>query len=272
MKPVVSFLLAVSFAQAWQAPQPPQPLPPDKPLAHVNGDTVTVSKLSTLLAGAPATALSSAGSDPVEFLTWTYLLDKMSGEAQKQGLATKSPYADRVAWSHAQVLMMARIEDKNREAAPDEKEIQTLYGENPHRYGVAKTKLIFIPAGPTAKTTMDAVVAQASKGVDFVKLVKRYSADRDSAAKDGDFADIKPESRIPETIRKTIFSTKAGELTQVFSQPAGLYLFKVKTVEMKPLAELAKDMESLTGQQRASEWMAGEKKKASVKILHEEFF
>ncbi len=271
MKSVVPFLLIVSFAHAWQ-PAPPQPLPPDQPLARVNGETVTVGKLSTLLNGAPTNALVSAGSDPVEFLTWTYLLDKLSGEAERQGLAAKSPYADRLAWSRAQVLMIAMIEHKNREAVPNPTERETLYRQNPHRYGIAKTKLIFVPAGPTAKATMTGVVASARKGVDFVSLVKQYSADQDSAASGGDFHDINPESRIPEEIRKTIFTTKPGQLTPVFTQPGGLYLLKVIAVDMKPLAEIAKALGSLTAQQRASEWMAGEKKRASVKIVHEEFF
>src|SRR5678816_2240246 len=136
----------------------------------------------------------------------------------------------------------------------------------------AKTKLIFVPAGPTAKATMDLVVAQARKGVDFVKLVKQHSADQDSAAKDGDFADITPDSKVPEAIRKTIFTTKPGQLTPVIPQPAGLYLFEVTAVNMRPLEDVAQETRSLTGQQRAVEWMEAEKKKASVKIIHEAFF
>jgi parvulin-like peptidyl-prolyl isomerase len=266
MKPVVLYLCAAALLPAWQTP------PPGKTLAHVDSEAITAAKLTELLTGAPTLALNSAHSDPVEFLTWTYLLQKMSAEAVKQGLSKKSPYADRIDWNRSQVLMMARIEEKNREAAPDDQELQTLYRENPHRYGTAKTKLIFIPAGPTAKATMDNVAAQARKGVDFVKLVKQYSADQDSVAKDGNFADIGPESRIPEAIRKAIFTTKPGELTQVFSQPAGFYLFKVTAVNMRPLEEIAQETRTKTSQDRAGEWMAAEKKKATVKIIHEEFF
>jgi parvulin-like peptidyl-prolyl isomerase len=292
MKLVVSLVLAASVLPAWQAtppatgayqqpvPQPGaqwkkpegKPLPPDKPLAHVDGETITVAKLTELLTGAPPLALNSAASNPGEFLTWTHLLSKMSAEGQKLGLDKKSPYSDRLKWNSSQVLMMARLEEKNRESAPDEKEIQVLYRENPHRYGIAKTKLIFVPAGPTAKATMDLVVAQARKGVDFVKLVKQHSADQDSAAKDGDFADITPDSKVPEAIRKTIFTTKPGQLTPVIPQPAGLYLFKVTAVNMRPLEDVAQETGSLTGQQRAVEWMEAEKKKASVKIIHEAFF
>ncbi len=267
MKPVVLILFTASFLPAWQASAPGS-----KPLAHVNDETITAVKLIDLLTGAPSLAVNSAGSDPVEFLTWTYLLGKMSADAEKQGLGKKSPYADRMDWNQSQVLMMARIEDKNREVTPDEKEIQVIYRENPHRYGTAKTKLIFIPAGPGAKARMDSAAALAAKGVDFVKLVKQYSADRDSAAKDGDFADITPESKIPEAFRKTIFTTKPGELTPVFSQPAGFYLFKVMAVTLRPIEEFSQEMIKITAQQRASEWMAEEKKKASVKILHEDFF
>lgn len=267
MKPVVSFLCAAAYLYAGQAAPPA-----DKPVAHVNSEVVTPAKLANLLTGAPTLALNSAHSDPVEFLTWTYLLRKMSAEGEKQGLSKKSPYADRIAWNRSQVLMMARIEEKNREASPDDAELRTLYRENPHRYGIARTKLIFVPAGPTAKATMDQVAAQAHKGVDFVKLVKQYSADQDSAARDGDFADIGPDSKIPEAIRKTIFTTKAGEVTQVFSQPAGFYLFKVVSVAMRPFDDIAQEARNVTSQSRADEWMAAEKKKATVKILHEEFF
>ena len=253
-----------------------KPLPPQKPLAHVNGETITAGKLTELLNGAPSLALNSAGSDPVEFLTWTYLLNKMSAVAQKQGLEKKSPYADRLEWNRAQVLMMARIEEKNRESTPDSKEFEALYRDSPHKYGFAKTKLIFVAAEPgresAAKATMDGIVAQARQGVDFVKLVKQYSADQESAAKDGDFADITPDSKLPEAIRKTIFTTKPGQLTPVISQPAGLYLFKVTALNMRPLEDVSQEARGLTAQQRAGEWMAAEKKKATVKILHEAFF
>jgi parvulin-like peptidyl-prolyl isomerase len=267
MKLVVLLLLAAFALPAWQLPAP------DKVLAHVNDDAITTAKLSELLAGAPPLAVNSAGTDPTEFLTWTYLLNKMSSEGDKLGLAKKSPYSDRLSWSRAQALMMARIEEKSRETMPDSGEMQTIYRENPHRYGTAKTKLIFIPAGPGARAKMDMVAAQAAaKGADFVKLVKLYSADEDSVAKDGDFADIKNDSKIPEAIRKAIFLTKPGAVTQVFSQPAGFYLFKVTAIEMKPFEEISQESGNLTGQQRASEWMAEEKKRAVVKIIHEDFF
>ena len=101
MKLVVYSLFLVALLPAWQQ-QPPvsapgvKPLSPEKPLAHVSGETVTVGKLTDLLTGAPALALNSAGSDPTEFLTWTYLLKKMSAVAQSKGLGKKSPYIDRL--------------------------------------------------------------------------------------------------------------------------------------------------------------------------------
>jgi hypothetical protein len=84
MKLVVSLVLAASVLPAWQAtppatgayqqpvPQPGaqwkkpegKPLPPDKPLAHVDGETITVAKLTELLTGAPPLALNSAASNP----------------------------------------------------------------------------------------------------------------------------------------------------------------------------------------------------------------
>ena len=282
MKLVVYSLFLVALLPAWQQQQPPvsapgvKPLSAEKPLAHVSGETITVGKLTDLLTGAPALALNSAGSDPTEFLTWTYLLKKMSAVAQSKGLGKKSPYIDRLDWTRAQVLMMARIEEKNREATPDSKEFEALYRDNPHRYGSAKTKLIFIATEPghesRTKATMDAVLAQARQGVDFVKLVKQYSADQESAAQDGDFAEITPESKLPEPIRKTIFTTKPGQLTPVISQPSGLYLFKVIAVNVRPLTEVSRQSRAVTAEQRASEWMAAEKQKATVKIIHEDFF
>jgi parvulin-like peptidyl-prolyl isomerase len=292
MKHVVSLLFFASLIAAWPQQQPPaqpipapgapwlkptgKPLPPDKLLARVNGEPITVGKLNDLLSGAPQLALNSAAADPGEFLTWTYLLSQMSADAEKQGLGKKPPYADRMEWNRAQVLMMARLEDKNREATPDKKEVEQLYRDNPHRYGVAKTKLIYVASQPgretQAKALMDAVAANARNGADFVKLVKQYSSDQDSAAKDGDFPDITPASRLPEAIRKTIFTTKPGELTPVFTQPAGFYLFKLMAVGMRPLEEIAQETRNAASQQRGGEWMAEEKKKAAVKILHQDFF
>lgn len=275
-RPVGGYLEGVPQPGApWNKPAG-QPLPPTKVLAHVNQEAVTAAKLSELLTGAPSLALNSAGSDPAEFLTWTYLLGKMSAEAEKQGLAGKSPYADRLAWNRAQVLMMARIEEKNRESTPDEKGFQALYKENPQRYGFARAKLIFVPGGPgkeaAARATMDRVVELARKGADFVQLVKNYSADADSVARDGDFADITPDSRLPEPIRKAIFTTKVGDISPVIEQPAGLYLFKVVSINMRPVEDVSREARALSGQQVAGEWMAAEKKKSTVKIVHEAFF
>lgn len=253
-----------------------QTIRPDQPVARVDGEVITAAKLEAALTGAPTLALSSADKDPAEFLTWNALMNKMSKEAEKLGLDKKAPYIDRIEWNRNQVLMMARLEEKNREATPADQELEALYRDQPQRFGVAKTKLIFIPARPgqetAAKALMDAIAHNARNGADFVQLVKQYSQDEDSASRDGDFPDIDANSKIAEPIRRTIFTTKPGEVTPVISQPAGFYLFKVISVAMRPLAEVAQESRGKAAEERSNEWMAAEKAKASVKILHEAFF
>jgi parvulin-like peptidyl-prolyl isomerase len=258
-----------------QVPKP-KPLPANQVVAHIGSEEITVARLRELLTGAPPAALQSVQRDPAEFLTWNSMMRKLSADALKDGLDKQSPYSDRLKWSSAQVLMMGRIEQKQREYTPPDEEASGWYRQNAHLFGTAKVRLIYIAADEgqqtAAKTKADGIMTQLAAGEDFTRLVQQFSDDRGSAAKGGQFADIGPDSKLPVDVRAIIFQTKPGAFAGPFHQPGGYYIFQIGSIDLKPFTEVRDSVINRLREQRSAQWLEEERKKTDAKIVNEAFF
>jgi len=256
--------------------QAPSNVKPDLLVAEVNDEKITAARLKDVLQGAPPLALNALRSDPKEFLLWTWTMRDMEKEATAQGIDKKPPFSDRLKWSHGQILMMARMEEKNKQETPSDEQLRRHYAENAPRYGTAKVKILFISADPgkeaAAKLKAASVVKQLKGGASFVDLVKKYSDDPESKAKDGDFHDVGPESKLPPFFKMAIFQLKPGGVTELLQQPAGYYLFQLKSTDQKPFDEVKDKLRDEIRSTKVSGWMEEQRSRISVKILVPEFF
>lgn len=258
------------------SPGAAQPVAPSTVLATVDTQKITAARLRELLQGAPEPALRSAQRDPADFLAWTAVTEKFSNEAVKQGLDKKAPYADRLDWARRQLLTMARIQAEQRKGPMTEEQAKAWYLDHAHEHARAGIRLIYIAKLPGKEAQAHAKLAEVQKqlkaGVEFAKVARQLSDHEDSAEKDGDFGTIEKDSKIPLEIRKAVLKLDANQVSSVFEQPAGYYVFQVTSKEMRPFEEAKAEIMQKAQQQGLEQWMQTQRDASSVKILNEAFF
>ena len=273
------FLTAVlSLAQA-----PPQPtlmtLPPDTVVATVDGQKVLAAELQTVLRAISPQQREANLKNPQVFLETYGFMKRLSGMAEKAGLEQKSPLREQLAYNRVVALAQAQLAAAENDITIKSEEVEKYYAGNKDEFTQARLKAIYIPfsAEPSttgkkvlseaeAKATAEKLYAQIQAGADFVKLVKEYSGDPTSAAKDGDFGSFSRSDQIPEEIKAAVFALKAGQVTQPLRQPNGYYLLRLEELSTQPLDQVRQQIDGKLAGTRMNEWVAGVKKSIEVKI------
>jgi peptidyl-prolyl cis-trans isomerase C len=262
-------------------------LPPATVIATVDGQQVTAGQLQGILRNLPPQVQQKAQADRKEFLSQYGALLRLVQEAKKANLDQKSPWKETIEYNTMQVLYEAAVMEKRAELAVAPEEAQKYYDANKEQYAQVKVKAIYLPfntsptsqadshgkALPTeadAKVQAEDLVKQARAGADFVKLVKEYSGDPTSAAKDGDFPAIrKTDSQIPPEIRKVLFSAKQGEVTDPVRQQRGFYIFRIEETGFEPLSEVQKSIDEHLKSEQLGKWLTDLQKSVEVKMADE---
>lgn len=99
------------------------------------------------------------------------------------------------------------------------------------------------------------MLKQIRGGADFVKMVRQHSEDQTSAAKDGDFGNLRRGDNLPDAVRNAIFSLKQGEVSEPVRQPNGFYLFRAEKVNAQPFEQVRDEIFSELREKRFREWM-----------------
>lgn len=254
-------------------PAPPKPVNPVLLVATAGVERITAGKLGDLLTGAPPIALQSAKSNPQEFLEWTYLMRKLTAQADKEGLSAKSPYSDRLHWSRLQQLRAAAFEEKAKQFAMTPAEVEKSYRDNPLPYITMKTKILFIAelAGKEAeaKAKLDQAVANLKAKKPFDAVVAQYS----DYKKDGEFAPIAYDSKLPEPLRLSIARLKPGETCAPFHVPGqGHYVFQLTGIDSKPMEEVREEIKKNGSEVRFKQWLDKQRDASKVNVVNIEFF
>jgi len=278
---------APSEAQPAAAPAPPPllALPPETPLATVDGYRVTAGDVQTVLRGLGANPgrQQEALKNPEALLRQFGLLRRLAAMAEKGGLDQKSPYREELAYNRMWTLAQAQLQAAQDQMLVTPDEIKKHYEENLDAYARARVKVIYIPFSPDApsresssdkkvlsekeaRALADKIYAQLQAGADFVKMVKEYSQDPASAARDGDFTPIRRSDRIPEEIKSAIFSLKAGEFTKPLAQPNGFYIFRVEEIGPQPFEEVRESIANQLRDARMNEFMLSTEKSVEIRI------
>ena len=270
---------SVLFCLSVWAPADAQETSADAAVAEVNGKTLTVRELRGIIEGTPAEIVKFAANSPAEFLDRYYLIGTMADEARKQGMASKSPYKERLAWARMQMLSLAKLQQLTAQSQPSEQEKKQYYEANQQQYLVAKVKGIRVGFGEKAVAAEDealkkaqSILEEAKRGADFVTLVKQHSDDADSKQFDGDLPNVTRNSSLPDEVKKTILSTPAGQVTPVLRQPNGFYIFKVISTSFQPYADVTDQIAETLTRKHLDEKMAGVSAQVQAKVESEDFF
>ncbi|HXB71683.1 MAG TPA: peptidylprolyl isomerase [Candidatus Acidoferrales bacterium] len=226
-------------------------------------------------------------SDPTKFLHQWALFRKLTKEADEQKLGEQSPYKETIEYARMQVLIGARINEALNSVNVEPAEVLKYYEANKDKYKQVRVKAIYITFSSSAatqstklkraltedeaKTKAEKVLAEIRAGADFVKLVKEYSEDVTSKAKDGDFATLRPSDNIPDAFRSAVFALKPGEVSEPLRQASGFYLLRAEEVSYRLLPQVRDEIVEQVKHDRYAKWFEQMDRSTKVEITNPAF-
>lgn len=269
-----------AFAQA-----PPNPAA-DPVVVTINGKEYTRSQIETLVRSIGGTVPKQFASDRRGFVETLGLTMRLEEEARKMGLDKRNPYAAQLAYNTMIFLAQSALNEKNKEVRimPDQQ--KTFYEQNQRKYSSAKVKVLYLayatsamPAPVALRTEADAkaltakIQAELKGGADFVAMVRKYSDDLDSKAKDGEFPPIKPgDTSLPRDIRDMIFGLKPGQVSEPVRQANGYYLFRLESLDVPPYEEVRDQIYMDLQKEALDRWMEAVRGSVNIDYKDETFF
>ncbi|HWR51888.1 MAG TPA: peptidylprolyl isomerase [Bryobacteraceae bacterium] len=271
------------------APQAPQAnimtAEPSKVIATVDAQPVTAGELQAIIGSLDPQVQQQATGNLNALLQQYGVTRRLAAEAQKNKLDQASPYKDALEITRIRILAQAEMSYHfNTGITVPEDDVKAAYAADKDKFQQARVKAIYIPftaasatpadpkapKAPTeaeAKAKVDEVVKQARAGGDFVKLVKEYSKDANSVAKDGDFGVIARNAPMPEHIKTAIFALKAGQVTDPVRQPNGFYVFRVEEITTPPFDQIRANLVEQIKNAKFSEWLQEQQRQVKIEGL-----
>ena len=273
------FLILLGLAGAMCAAEEIKEVPPDTIVAVINGKKVTAEEVKTMIAGVPATVQKAFTNDPKQFLkeyAWYTILQQM---AEKDGVPEKSPYREYLQFQRMMTLVQGQLNETfiNLPVSPEEQ--KAYYDAHPEKYRETQAKLIYLPFGSgksedEVKAQAQKIASQAKLGGDFVKLVKEYSQDSNSANQNGDIGmPIRSTTtQLPETMRNAILALKSGQVSDPVRHENGYYVFRAESAGVLPYEKVKDEIFKELKDVAFNKWKDKTKAQSSVQFENEAFF
>ncbi len=201
----------------------------------------------------------------------------IANDARKRGLDHGVRYEQLLKLARMQVLTRQLAQNLQEESAKvSDKDIQDNYSKNTGEYEEATLERLYIPrtqqqeppkealseaetkkrqddAAATMKKEADDLRARAAAGEDFTKL-------QAEAYKFADFKAAPPEVKMEKARRTTlppaqaaVLEMKPGEVSQVFTDPSGYFVYKLVQKDTIPLERVHDEIKSSLQKQRMQE-------------------
>lgn len=171
--------------------------------------------------------------------------------ARKQGLDKNPRAQELIHFAELQALAQLYMSELQAKSTPTAAEVDKFYTDNRPRFEKMTVERILIPAnpGPDAKgVTADSLKQTAQKiddrakaGEDFNTLQKEaFAAAGLSSAPDAKMV-LNPASLPPS--QASVRQLKPGEVSPMFTEPSGEYIYKMVSSEVMPLASVRTEIE-----------------------------
>jgi peptidyl-prolyl cis-trans isomerase C len=273
-------------AQAPPAATPPPPVSPDTVVVEVNGKKITAAEMDKIIAGFPPANQQTLRAQP-KVLSQVFMMQRLAEDAEKAGLDKQSPYKEQLYAYQLQLLSTAELSSITNGMKVTQEEQQKYYKDNPDQFKEVKVRAISVDFNPTpgkgaaegkkrteaeAQAKIEDLAKQIQGGADFGMLARENSDDQASAAKDGDFGVMKPDSAYPKVIKDAVFALKQGQISSPIKQPTGFYLLRAEEVDEQPLNDVLPQISQLIQQAKYREWLKALTDQYNVKIESPAYF
>ena len=281
-----STVLALAQTPAGAGPGPSES---DPVVAVIEGQPWKKSEVERFARSLPPAVQQNFYADKRAFLRTLAVMTKLAKLAESEGLDKQDPHFFRLLYNRNLYLAQVRIEAERSRRPIMPEDQKKYYEEHKSEYSHAKVKVIFLGfndnplpvSDPKAKKPMTSaeaeklaasITSQARSGADFVELVKKYSQDNDSKAKDGDFPEIKPsDNALPAQIRSAVFALKPGQVTDPIRQPGGFWIIKMVDFVTAPYDEVKDQVFNAIQEGRVRQWMDKIQQDAAVDFKDQKY-
>jgi hypothetical protein len=203
--------------------------------------------------------------------------------ARELGLENDPRFRQILQFATNQILTDALNQHIIQEASHvSDQQIEDYYKQNPKKYVEVTLQRIMVPrtaaSGDKPKPSDAEEKAYADKirerwvaGEDAVKLAKEAMehAGLTNAAPDVNLGARRPGT-LPEA-HESVFDLKSGEISQVFSDPGSLYIYKVVSFRQVPLSEVKATISSTLQRQMITDKIEQIQKSATI-VLNDAYF
>jgi bifunctional DNA-binding transcriptional regulator/antitoxin component of YhaV-PrlF toxin-antitoxin module len=212
----------------------------------------------------------------------------MAQEARKRGLEDKPAFKELVQFNRLQILSQELGRNLKEEADNvSPADIEKYYKDNPEAFEQASLLRIYVPKEKQEPPTKADTDAKEDAAEDTAKNAEKEKADEEAmkkvaddiqkrAAAGEDFDKLQKEayasagiqgapaptnigkmtrSQIPVN-QRSVFDLKVGDVSQLFTEPNGYYIYKLASKETKPLDQARDEIRTTLAQQRLQDAMA----------------
>jgi parvulin-like peptidyl-prolyl isomerase len=192
-----------------------------------------------------------------------------SDQAKKEGL-DKTPEAGKMKeFAAMQAMAQLYINDLQSKTKPTEAEVEKFYNDNKTRYEKINVRRILVPASggfgakdvtpEKMKETAQKIYDRAKAGEDFDTLEKDALAAAGQNTSYETKLTLNPTA-LPQT-QQSVKELKPGEVSQLFAEPSGYYIYKMEGSETTPFAQVKPQIEQELHQKKFQEALQGQMEK-----------
>ena len=178
--------------------------------------------------------------------------------AKKEGLDKNPRAQELIHFAELQALAQLYMSNLQAKATPTAAEVDKFYADNKPRFEKMTVERILVPANPgpdakgvtaeSLKQTAQKIYDRAKAGEDFNTLQKEAFTDAGlSSAPDAKMV-VNPASLPPS--QAAVRQLKPGEVSPMFTEASGEYIYKMVSDETMPLASVRTEIERNLGRQK----------------------
>jgi hypothetical protein len=217
----------------------------------------------------------------------------VAGAAEKEGVENTPQAQELLRFARLQALAQAYTRQLQQKLEPTDAEIQTFYTANADKLEQATLERLFVPkpseaAKPASSKAKPAgAAAKIAAGADNFAATTQKFRQRIMAGEA--FDKLQKEALVgsnfpnpPETrmvaqkgtlppSQEAVFNLKAGEVSQVFNEPSGAYIYKMVSKGAVPLEQVRDEIKQRLTQEKMQAAMDSVLK-SSKPVLNDEYF
>ncbi len=232
--------------------------------------------VNTVRPNMPATAQRPLAQEYVTFLT-------LADAGRNAGLENDPDVKERLRLNRMQILASAYTQQLQKKYANvPESEIESYYKENSKQLEEVTLKRIYVPKPAAAegkppdeaaaKVLAEKIRERAAAGEEFEKLQKEaFEGTSNKGTPPPTSLGGKRHGTLPPKQEEAIFNLKPGEVSPVYEEPSGFFIYKVESKGTAPLNDVKPEIQRILEAEKMR--AALEKLKASVKpVLNDQYF